>query len=128
MTTLNDDFGPRFRQEQREREEFLRNTRESNRTTTVTEQIEAAIAEHHGNARDALNATLARLDAANALLEIEQGEQGRSAMLLDAPETIRALIWAPGGPRTETERVVDKIAQDVLRASGEIAMSTTEED
>lgn len=44
------DLGVRFRLEQREREQFLRNTRKS---ATVTRQIEDAIADADGSIRDA---------------------------------------------------------------------------
>ena len=83
----------------------------------TTEQIESAIAEANGNIRGALHAVLAQRDLATALLKTEQE---RNAMLLDGLETIRAFIWRPHGPRTETERTIDKIAREVLRASGQI--------
>ena len=121
ITIDEKDFGARFRQEQREREEFLRNTRTA---TTVTEQIEKAIG--RGNARDALNATLAQRDAALSLLKIEEG---RSAMLLDALETIRAMTWKHClPPSTPLLKTIDEIARKILRASGQIPMNTTEED
>ncbi len=124
MTTINDDFGPRFRQEQREREQFLRNTRESNRATTVTRQIEDAIADAGGSTRDALNNVLAGRDAAVALLRVENE---KVLVLLFALKEIREVVWMFGAPSQSMEDI-DKIARDALRASGEIATSTTEED
>ena len=91
-------------------------------TLTVTEQIEKAIGQ--GNARDALNATLAQRDAALSLLETEKE---RSAMLLDALETIRAMAWMYGAPTAPPEKTIDEIARKILRASGQIP-TTTEED
>ncbi len=123
MTTINDDFGPRFRQEQREREGFLRNTRKP-APATITEEIEAAIADAGGSVHDALNVTLARLDAANALLKAEQ-EHG--AVLSDALETIRILFGVGFSPTTML-KIVDKIVHGSLGVAGEIATLMTEED
>jgi len=64
------DLGACFRLEQREREQFLRNTRES-ASATVTQQINRAIANAGGSTRDALNNALAGRDAAVALLRAE---------------------------------------------------------
>lgn len=124
MTTVNDDFGPHFRQEQREREAFLRNTRKSNRTTTVTQQINQAIADAGGSVHDALNNVLARRDAAVALL---RAENEKVPALIVALEEIRAVLW-PGAIDTRETRAIDKIARDALRVAGETATHTTEKD
>jgi len=124
MTTIDDDFGPRFRQEQREREQFLRNTRESNRTTTVTQQIDRAIADAGGSTRDALNNVLAGRDVAVAL---GRAENERAVALMVALEEIRAVVWMFGVPSQSMEDI-DKIACDALKAAGEMATSTTTEE
>ena len=116
MTTTIDekDFRAQFRQEQREREEFLRNT---HTTTTVTEQIDQAIIGAGGNTRDALNNVLAGQDMAVALL---RKESEKTIALMVALEEIRAIMWQCA--RTNLALLaIDKIACEALRASGEIA-------
>lgn len=110
MTDTEKDFGPRFRQEQREREAFLRNTR-----ATVTKQINAAIAEAGGNVRNALNGALAGRDAAVVLLE---AENEKVVALLEVLETIRLLCWKDHPP-SAVACAIDKIASEALRIAGQ---------
>ena len=111
---LKESFGPCFRQEQREREEFLRNTRTR---TTVTEQIEAAIAAAGGSVRDALNVALAERGAAVALL---RAKNEKVIALLEALETIRALCWSDDqSPGKHVLYAIDAIACKILKISGE---------
>ena len=82
MTVTEKDFGPRtvldtvqcFRQEQREREAFLRS---NVRRPTITDQIDAALAEAGGHARDALNVTVASRYLSRTLTDRPGGEPGR---------------------------------------------------
>ena len=92
--------------------------------TTVTEQINNAITDAGGSVHNALNTALAQRDAALSLLEIEEN---RSAMLLDALETIRAMAWMYGEPTAPPEKTIDEIARKILRASGQIPTRTTED-
>ena len=83
--------------------------------TTVTEQINDAIAEAGGNVRNALNDVLVGRDAAVALLE---AENEKVIALLEVLETIRALCWKDNQPG-ETLFSIDRIACEALKIAGE---------
>ncbi len=102
-------------------------TTDMSRLTTVTAQIDAAIAEAGGNARNALNNALASRDAAMTLL---QAEGDKVITLMIALEEIRAVVWPPRPPGpTETLRTISEIVRDALAvAGGEPATPTTKED
>jgi hypothetical protein len=82
---------------------------------TVTQQIDQAIMDAGGSARDALNNVLAGRDAAVALLRA--GNEKAIAFMV-ALEAIRALCWKdiPASPML---CAIDKIACDALKATGE---------
>ena len=82
---------------------------------TITDQIDAAIAEAGGNVRNALNDALAGRDAAVALLE---AENEKTVALLEVLETIRLLCWKDHPP-SAVACAVDKIASEALKIAGE---------
>lgn len=85
--------------------------------TTVTQQIEQAIAAADGNIRDALNDVLAGRDVAVALL---RAENEKALALIVALEEIRAVLW-PDTIDTRETRAIEKIVCDALRVAGETA-------
>ena len=82
---------------------------------TVTEQIDAAIAEAGGSIRDALNDVLAGRDATVALLE---AENEKVVALLEVLETIRLLCWKDHPP-SAVACAIDKIASEALKIAGQ---------
>ena len=73
---------------------------------TVTEQLDALIAEYNGSARDALNHTLAKLEAAQAELAQLRAERDAADYLLAEGEA-----HAPADFDGEVQRLRDTIAE-----------------